>query len=88
MKMEGRHQGRRISYQIQSQKGDTTQLDFEKGRYASAGTIRGNKNKQHTTSQPEVLLLVFLMPMPSRLLLCLWVTINSETATGVLPRKM
>ena len=88
MKMEGRQQGRRLAYKIQSQRGYTTQLDLVKGRDASAGTRRGNKNKQHMNSQPAGLLLVFIMPMPRRLLLLLWVTTNSETATGVLQRQM
>ena len=84
MKIEGSHQGRRLAYQIQIQRGYTTQLDLEKGRDASAGTRKGNKNKQHMTSHPAGLLLVFLMPMPIRLILPLWVTTKSETATGVL----
>ena len=49
MKMEGRQQGRRLAYKIRSQRGYTTQLDLVKGRYASAGTRRGNK-KTHDFS--------------------------------------
>ena len=86
--MEGGHQGRRIAHQSQSQRGYTTTLDLEKGRDASAGTRRGNKNKQHMTSQPAGLIFVFLMPTPIRLLLHLWVTANSETNTGFLQRKI
>ena len=84
----GRHQGGGLAYQSQSQRVYTTQLDLEKGRDASAGTRRGNKNKQNKTSHPAGMILVLLMPMPSRLLLPLWMTSNSETATGVLQRKM
>ena len=69
-------QGRRLAYQSQRKIGYTTHLDLEKGRDASSGKIRGNKNKQHMTSQPAGLLLVFLMPIPRRLLLPLWVTTN------------
>ena len=50
MKMKGRNQGRRIAYQSQIQRVYTTHLDLGKGRDASSGTRRGNKNKQHTTS--------------------------------------
>ena len=88
MNMEGVHQRSRISHQSKSQRGYTTQLYLEKGRDASAGTRRGNKNKQHMTSHPAGLLLVFLMPIPSRLIIYLWVTTNSETATGFLQIKM
>ena len=86
MKMEGRHQGNRIAYQ--SQRVYTTQLDLEKGMDTSASTRRGNKNKQYMTSQPAGLLLVFIMPIPRRLLLHLWVTTNSETAIVVLQMQI
>ena len=50
---------------------------------------RKKKGQQkNMTSQPAGLLLVFIMPMPRRFLLPLWVTTNSETATGVLQRQM
>ena len=88
MKMERRHQGRSIAYQSQIQRGYKNQLDLQKGRDALSGTIMGNKNKQYMTSQPAGLLLVFLMPMPSRLLLPLWGTTNSEVSTGSPQRKM
>ena len=52
MKMEGRYQGRRIAYQSQSQIVYTPKFYLEKFRYASAGIIMGNKNKQYMTSQP------------------------------------
>ena len=44
--MEGRHQGRSLSYQIQRKRVYTTYLDLGKEIDASAGTRRGNKNKQ------------------------------------------
>ena len=84
MKIEGSHQGRRLAYQIQIQRGYTTQLDLEKGRDASAGTSKVNKNIQNMTSQPSGMLLVFIIPMPRRLILSLWVT----TATGVLQSQI
>ena len=43
MRMWGRHRGRRLAYQSQSQRGSTTQLDLGKRRAASAGTRRGKK---------------------------------------------
>ena len=45
---------------------------------------RHNKGQKNMTSHPEGLLLVFIMPMPRRLILPLWLTTNSETATVVL----
>ena len=48
--MEGRHQGRRISYQSQSQRGYTTHLDLGKGRDASAGKRREEEKATHDFS--------------------------------------
>ena len=84
----GEASGEEASLPNPCQRGYTTQLDFEILRDASAGTRRGNKNKQHMTSQPAGLLLVFLMPVSRKLLLPLWVTINSYTATRVPQRKI
>ena len=69
MNMEGRHQGRSLAYQIQSQIGYTTQFDLGKGRDSLAGTRRGNKNKQHMNYHPEGLLLIFIFKISRRLLL-------------------
>ena len=50
MKIEGRHQRRRLAYQRQSQIGYITQLDLGKGRDASADTRREKKQKTHDLS--------------------------------------
>ena len=88
MNTEGRHQWSKLAYQSQTQRGYKTHLDLGKVRDTSAGTIRGNKNKQHMNSQPAGLLLIFIIPIPRKLLLPLWVTNNSEIENKVLQRQM
>ena len=50
MNMEGRHQGRRLAYQIKIQRGYITHLDLGKGRDASEGTRREKKQTTHDFS--------------------------------------
>ena len=63
-------------------------VGFSKRKICLSRQKKGKQKKQHMPSQLAGLLLVLIIPMPRKFLLTLWVTTNSETATGVLQRKM
>ena len=88
MKREDRHQGRRLAYQSQSQIGYTIQLDFEKIKRCLSRHKHGHQKQityDFSSSRADI-------GTPNanaqQIASALWLTTNSETATGFLKIQM